>query len=61
MTMASLAKIVPWLGLVNLCLLFFQLLSGLKKIKVPVGIHRKSGIALFIFAVIHGIVAFLTL
>ncbi len=59
--MVYLAKIVPLLGLVNLCLLFFQLLSGLKKIEVPVGIHRKSGIALFIIAVIHGIIAVLTL
>ncbi len=59
--MVSLAKIVPWLGLVNLCLLFFQLLSGLKKIKVPVGVHRKTGIALFVIAVVHGIIAVLTL
>ncbi len=42
-------------GLVNLILLLFQLLSGLRYIKVPFGVHRKTGILLVFCAVIHGI------
>lgn len=46
-------------GLVNLALLLFQLLSGLRYIKVPFGIHRKTGIILVVCAVIHGILGFI--
>lgn len=46
-------------GLVNLILLLFQLLSGLRYIKVPFGIHRKTGIILIFCAVIHGILGFI--
>jgi len=42
-------------GLFNLALLLFQLLSGLHYIKVPFGVHKKTGIALVLFAFIHGI------
>jgi hypothetical protein len=42
-------------GLFNLALLLFQLLSGLHYIKVPFGVHKKTGIALVITAIIHGI------
>ena len=42
------------LGLVNFLLLFFQLSTGLRWIKVPFGVHRKTGILLFIVAVVHG-------
>ena len=41
-------------GLFNLALLLFQLLSGLHYIKVPFGVHKKTGIALVITAFIHG-------
>jgi hypothetical protein len=41
-------------GLFNLALLLFQLLSGLHYIKVPFGVHKKTGIALAITAFIHG-------
>ncbi|MDQ1331191.1 MAG: hypothetical protein QG578_1458 [Thermodesulfobacteriota bacterium] len=41
-------------GLLNLMLLLFQLFSGLHYIKVPVGIHKKTGITLVITAFIHG-------
>lgn len=48
-------SIILVLGLVNLLLLSFQLSSGLRWIKVPYGVHRKTGIALFVTALIHGI------
>jgi len=41
-------------GLFNLALLLFQLLSGLHYIKVPFGVHKKTGITLVITAFIHG-------
>ena len=43
------------LGIVNLTLLTFQISSGLRWIKVPYGVHRKTGIALFVSAVVHGV------
>jgi hypothetical protein len=42
------------LGVVNFLLLLFQLSTGLRWIKVPFGVHRKTGILLFIVAVVHG-------
>jgi len=46
-------------GLVNLILLLFQLLSGLHYIKVPFGVHKKTGILLAVCAMIHGILGFI--
>lgn len=48
-------SIILILGLINLLLLSLQLSSGLRWIKLPLGVHRKTGIALFVTAVIHGI------
>jgi hypothetical protein len=45
-------------GLVNLILLLFQLLSGLHYIKVPFGVHKKTGIILVFCAIIHGILGY---
>jgi len=49
--------IVLWLGIVNLLLVLFQLLSGLKVLKVKYKIHKRMGILLFFTAFTHGIVA----
>ena len=49
-------SIILILGLVNLLLLSLQLSSGLRWIKLPSGVHRKTGIALFVTALIHGII-----
>jgi len=38
----------------------FQLLSGLRAIRVPMGVHRKTGIALAILAALHGLLAILS-
>ncbi len=49
-------SIILILGLINLLLLSLQLSSGLRWIKLPYGVHRKTGIALFVTALIHGII-----
>jgi hypothetical protein len=49
--------IVPILGLVNLLLLLFQISTGLRWIKASLAVHRKTGITLFIIAIIHGTLA----
>lgn len=43
------------LGIINFFLLLFQLLSGLHIIRVKIGVHKKTGITLFITGVLHGI------
>ena len=53
-------SIVLILGIINFLLLLFQLSSGLRWIKVKMAVHRKTGIALFIVALCHGILAALT-
>jgi len=49
--------IILWLGIINLLLITFQLLSGLRFIKVKYKIHKSLGILLFFTASIHGIYA----
>ncbi len=46
-------------GIINMILIIFQLLSGLRYIKVPFGVHRKTGILLVFCAIIHGILGFI--
>lgn len=52
-------SIILILGICNLLLICFQLLSGLRIIKVGIKLHRKTGIALFVFALTHGLLALL--
>ncbi len=52
-------SIILILGLVNLLLLTVQLSSGLRWIKLPFGVHRKTGIALFVTSLVHGILGML--
>lgn len=51
--------IIVGLGILNALLVSFQLLSGLHVIKIPFGIHKKTGIVLAVSAVIHGTIAVL--
>lgn len=44
-------------GVLNYGLVLFQIASGNKLIKVPIRIHRKTGILLLITATLHGILA----
>jgi hypothetical protein len=52
-------SIILILGIVNFFLLLFQLSTGLRWIKVRFGIHRKTGIVLFITATVHGLLGWL--
>lgn len=52
-------NIIQLLGIFNLILLLYQLLSGLRIIKFSFKIHRGTGILLFISAVCHALLAFL--
>jgi len=53
-------SIVFILGICNFLLLLFQISSGLRWIKVPMRIHRKTGITLFITALTHGTLGILS-
>jgi hypothetical protein len=48
-------------GIVNLALIGFQLAGGLRWIKIPIKIHRKTGILLFVIASIHAVIGIVVL
>ena len=50
-------SIILILGILNFVLLLFQMSSGLRWIKVPMKVHRKTGITLFLSALLHGTLA----
>jgi len=52
-------SIILILGVINFLLLLFQLSTGLRWIRVKFGVHRKTGILLFIVAFIHGFLGIL--
>jgi len=52
-------SIILILGILNFLLILFQLSSGRRWIKVPFGVHRKTGTILLISATLHGVLAFL--
>jgi hypothetical protein len=58
MTIAG-VSIILILGLCNLSLIVFQLASGLRLIRVRIGLHKKTGILLLIISVLHGGLALL--
>ncbi len=47
------------LGILNLILLVFQLSTGMRWIRVSYKIHKRSGIILFVSAIIHAGLAIL--
>lgn len=51
--------IILGLGIINLVLVWFQISSGRRWLKVPIKIHRKTGIALVVSATVHGVLALL--
>ena len=53
-------SIVLILGAVNFFLLLFQMSSGLRWVRVPMTVHRKTGVTLFIVATLHATLAYLT-
>lgn len=52
-------SIILILGILNFLLILFQLSTGLRWIKAPFGVHKKSGMILLISATLHAILAFL--
>ena len=58
MTIGGISTILI-LGILNLVLALFQLSTGMHWVKVPIRIHRASGILLVISAFIHGSLAVL--
>ena len=52
-------SVILVLGLINMILILFQLSSGLRWIKVPIRMHRRTGMSLFVSAAVHGILAYL--
>jgi hypothetical protein len=46
-------------GILNMLLILFQISTGLRWVKVPFQVHRRTGIILFFSAAVHGFLAFL--
>ena len=58
MTIAGIS-IILILGICNLILVLFQAASGLRIIRPKFGVHKKTGLALVVFATVHAVLAFL--
>ena len=52
-------SIILILGICNFVLLLFQLVTGLRLIKVPFGTRKKAGMVLVFVAFVHGALAIL--
>lgn len=52
-------SIILILGILNFLLILFQLSTGLRWLKVPFKVHRRSGIVLLVSGTLHGLLAFL--
>jgi len=52
-------SVILILGILNFLLILFQLSTGLRWIKVPFGVHKKTGMTLFASATLHAITALL--
>ena len=53
-------SIILILGILNFLLILFQLSSGLRLIKVPFGVHKRTGMTLFVSAALHATLALLS-
>ena len=53
-------SIVLLLGAINFVLILFQLSTGLRWVKVPFGVHKRTGGTLFVTATAHAVLAYLT-
>lgn len=58
MTIAG-VSIILILGIVNMALIAFQLLSGMRLIKVRIQYHRRAGTTLAVTAFVHAVLAYL--
>ncbi len=50
----KIGAIIQLLGIINLLLVFFQASTGLRILKVPFGVHKKTGLLLLLTALLHG-------
>jgi len=48
------------LGIINLLLIFFQIGSGKRYLKVNFILHRRLGLLLLVTAIIHAVLAYLS-
>ena len=51
-------SIILILGILNMLLILFQISTGLRWIRVPFRVHKRTGIVLFFSAVLHAALAF---
>jgi hypothetical protein len=49
--------IILILGIINMLLILFQISTGLRWIKVPFQVHKRTGIALFFSGGLHAFMA----
>jgi len=52
-------SIILLLGMLNMILILFQMSTGLRWIKVLFGVHKGTGILLFVSALVHALLAYL--
>jgi hypothetical protein len=52
-------NLILLLGLINMGLIIFQLLTGFRKIQVSFSLHRKTGVALLVTSLLHAALAFI--
>lgn len=45
------------LGMLNMVLILFQMSTGLRWIRVPIGVHKRTGMILFVSALVHALLA----
>jgi len=50
-------SIILLLGMLNMVLILFQMSTGLRWIRVPLGVHRRTGMLLFVSALVHALLA----
>jgi hypothetical protein len=53
-------SIILILGILNFLLILFQMSTGLRWVKAPLGVHKRSGITLLVSATLHAVLAFLS-
>lgn len=52
-------SIILLLGILNLLLIVFQILTGYRIIKKKMGLHKKAGVALLVASILHAGLAFI--
>jgi hypothetical protein len=52
-------SIILLLGTLNMVLILFQMSTGLRWIRVPIGVHKRTGMILFVSALVHAFLAYL--